>query len=107
MATGRKPRRARGGIEELPSGAVRVSVYAGIDPVSKRRNYLREVVPAGPRAYAEAERVRARLLNQVDERRQPKTRATVDQLLDRHFEHAELERTTLSTYMGYAKKHIR
>jgi hypothetical protein len=48
-----------------------------------------------------------RLLNQVDERRHPRTSATVDQLLDLHFELATLEPTTRSTYIGYANKHIR
>jgi hypothetical protein len=32
-----------------------VRVYAGIDPVTKRRHDLTEVVPAGPRAAALAE----------------------------------------------------
>ena len=58
-------------------------VYAGIDPVSKKRHYLVETVPAGPSAARDAERVRTRLLNQVDERRNPRTKATVNQLLDR------------------------
>jgi integrase len=46
----RHRKRQRGSVEELPSGALRVAVYAGIDPVAKRRHYLEEVVPAGPRA---------------------------------------------------------
>jgi len=49
MATSSKRRsRQRGAIEELPSGALRVRVYAGMDPISKKRIYLSEVVPAGP-----------------------------------------------------------
>ena len=55
--------RARGSIEAQPSGALRVRVYAGYDPVTN----LTEMVGAGPKAEAEAERVRTRLLNQVDE----------------------------------------
>src|SRR5207244_8974365 len=43
-------------IETLPSGSLRVRVYAGIDPVSKKRHYLVETVPAGPKAAAEARR---------------------------------------------------
>jgi integrase len=97
----------RGNVEELPSGSLRVSVYAGIDPVSKQRHYLREVVPAGPSAAAQAEKVARRLAGQVDERRHPRTKATVDQLLDKHFELATLERSTIATYQGYADKHIR
>lgn len=63
MATSdpRSPRRQRGSVEQLPSGALRVAVYAGIDSVSGRRHYLREVVPAGPAAAAEAQRVMRRL----------------------------------------------
>ncbi|MEU1606719.1 LacI family DNA-binding transcriptional regulator [Micromonospora matsumotoense] len=58
-------RRARGEIEQLPSGSLRVRVYAGIDPVSKRRRYLTETVPAGPVAARHADAVRRRLLDQV------------------------------------------
>jgi hypothetical protein len=43
-------------------------VYAGIDPVSKKKHYLVETVPAGPRAAKEAEQVRTRLLNQDSDR---------------------------------------
>ena len=63
----RRRTRARERIEELPSGALRVSVYAGIDAVSKKRHYLREVVPAGPKAMAEAEKVARRLACRVPE----------------------------------------
>jgi hypothetical protein len=40
----RRNRRQRGRIEELHSGALRVSVYAGTDPLTGRRHYLREGV---------------------------------------------------------------
>jgi LacI family xylobiose transport system transcriptional regulator len=42
--------RPRGLIETLPSGSLRVKVYAGIDPVSKKRLYLDETIPASPGA---------------------------------------------------------
>ncbi|WP_085916503.1 hypothetical protein [Pseudonocardia autotrophica] len=84
-----------------------MAVCAGIAPVSKRRRYLRETVPAGPSAQREAEKVMRRLATQVDERRSPRTGATVDQLLDKHFELADLDRDTLSTYRGYADRHVR
>ena len=67
-------------------------VYAGIDPVSKKTHDLVETVRAGP--LREAERVRTRLLNQVDERRNPRRKATLNQLLDRWLEVVELETTT-------------
>jgi hypothetical protein len=66
-------RRQRGGIDTLPSGALRVRVYAGLDPLTRRRNYLIEVIPPGPTAAREAEQARTRLLLQVDEKRNPRT----------------------------------
>lgn len=108
MAAKSKPRkRARGRIETLPSGSLRVKVYAGVDPVSKRAHYLTEVVPAGPKAWTEAEKVRTKLLNQVDERRNPKTRATVNQLLTRYFELLKVDTRTLEDYISLARNHIR
>lgn len=82
-------------------------MFAGYDPVTKRRHYLKEVVPAGPTAEKEAERVRTRLLNQVDEQRNPRTSATVNQLMDRYLEVLDVEDTTRWTYIGYIDKHIR
>lgn len=58
--------RPRGSIESLPSGSLRAKIYAGYDPVSGKRHYLDEVVPTGPRAAAEAEKVRTWLLREVD-----------------------------------------
>lgn len=66
-------------IDELPSGALRVRVYAGEDPVADKRHDLVEVIPSGPQAAALAEAARTRMLNEVDERRNPRTSATPDQ----------------------------
>lgn len=108
MAAGTgKRQRARGSIERLPSGSLRVKVYAGYDPLTGRRNYLSEIVPAGPKAATEAERVRTRLQNSVDERRNPTTRATLNQLLDRYFEVLDVGPTTRQRYEGIARVHIR
>jgi hypothetical protein len=53
-----------------------------IETVSKKKYYLTEVVPAGPKAAKEAAWVRTRRLNEVDEKRSPCTRETVNQLMD-------------------------
>jgi integrase len=103
----RPRRRARGRIEVLPSGALRVSVYAGLNPVTKQRHYLREVVPAGPKAAAQAEKVRTRLLSEVDDRRSARTNATIDQLLDRYLSVLKIEDTTRSGYERLIRLHIR
>src|ERR671912_1142091 len=99
--------RVRGLIEALPSGSLRVKVYAGVDPVSKKRIYLDETIPAGPRAAKQAEKARTRLLAQVDERRNPRTRATVDQMLGRYLTVLDVEPTTRVSYEGYIRNHIR
>jgi integrase len=99
MAGGARARaRQRGSIKPLPSGSLRVRVYAGLDAVTGQRHYLDEVVPAGPGAAAQAERVRTRLLAQVDERRNPKTRATLNQLLDRYLDVLDVEPATKRRY---------
>lgn len=57
-------------------------MYAGTDPVTGRDHYLTEVAPPGTDAEKEAERARTRLLSQVDEQRNPRTKAMVGELLD-------------------------
>jgi hypothetical protein len=93
-----------GNVEQLPSGALRVRIYAGIDPVTRKRHVPSQVVPAGPNAAAEAEKARARLLNQVDERRHPRTAATVGQLLERHLGELRVARKTLHMYQGVRRQ---
>ena len=99
--------RERGEIETLSSGSLRVKVYAGIDPLSGRRHYLTETVPAGPRALAEAKKARTRLIGQVDEQRNPRTRATVDQLMDRYLDVLDVEVTTRARYDAAIRLHVR
>lgn len=69
--------------------------------------YLTEVVPPGPRAGHEAERIRTRMLSQVDERRNPRTRATVGQLLDKWLEVLDVDPSTRRGYSNNIRKHIR
>lgn len=100
-------RRRRGEIATLPSGSLRVKVYAGVDPLSGKRHYLTATIPAGPTAAADAEKARTRLQSQVDERRNPRTKATVDQLMDRYLSLLDVDVTTRTSYEGYIRNHIR
>ena len=103
-------RRSRGSISWLPSGAARVSVYGGVDVLTGKQIRLRETVSARTtrrETEREAEKVKTRLLNQVDERRSPRTGATVNQLLDKWLEVLDVERTTITGYIGKIEKHIR
>ena len=107
VSLSRSKRRNRGEIESLPSGSFGVRVYAGIDALSGKRNYLVKTVPASPKAEAEAERVRVKLVNQVDERRNPRTKATVNQLMDRYLELLDVEESTKERYEQAIRVHIR
>jgi integrase len=78
-----------------------------VDPLTKRRHDLTEIIPAGPDAARLAEQARTRLLNQVDERRNPRTKATVNQLLDRWLEVLHVEPSTRRGYVRKVEKHIR
>jgi LacI family xylobiose transport system transcriptional regulator len=71
-------RRARGEIEQLPSGSLRVRVYLGIDRTTGKRRYLQRTVPAGPAAQQEAEAVRAALISEVRQHRELLTRPEDD-----------------------------
>jgi len=105
-----RQKRSRGLIDRLPSGSLRVRVYAGYDSVTEKRHYLSETVPARAseqETLREAEKVRTRLVNQVDERRNPRTRTTMNQLLDRWLEVVQLEKTTRQGYVGKIDKHLR
>jgi integrase len=105
-----RAKRQRGLIDRLPSGSLRVRVYAGIDPVTRKRHYLSETVPPASterETLREAERVRTRLVNQVDERRNPRTRATMGELLDRWLDVVKIEPKTRQGYIAKIEKHIR
>jgi integrase len=75
-------------------GRLRVRVYSGMDPISRRRMYLTEVVPPGSKAGDQAKKVLSRLLHQVDQKRNPRTRATVGQLLDRWLQVLDVDPST-------------
>jgi hypothetical protein len=71
-----KKKRQPGNDETLPSGSIRVRVYAGIDPVTNVARYLRATVPPGPDQKREVERVKAEFIAQVRAQRHPRTDAT-------------------------------
>jgi len=54
--------------------------------VTKKRHDLVEVIPPGPQAERKARAACDRLVSQVDEKRNPRTSATVDQLLVRYLD---------------------
>ncbi|GJF01646.1 hypothetical protein [Pseudonocardia sp. D17] len=108
MAKAVNPRkRQQGSIDELPGGALRVRVYAGVDPITKRRHDLVEAVSPGPKAWDRAGEIRLRFVAEVKQRRSPRTTATVDQLLDRYLDQHQGGRRTATGYREYVDKHVR
>jgi integrase len=53
------------------------------------------------------EKAARRLGTQLDERRSPRTSATVNQMLDKYSEFIDRDASTVSTYVGYADRQIR
>jgi integrase len=74
--------RERGHVYQRPNVTWRVIVSAGRDPITKRDRRLTGTA----KTAKEAERLRTRLLAQIDERRVPNTKATVRYLLERWLE---------------------
>jgi len=94
-------RRARGHIRRR-GGSFQVLVYAGTDPLTGKPNYLTE----STRDEAQAQKILTRLLAQVDEQRNPRTRATVDQLMDRYLDVLDVEDTTRARYESVIRLHV-
>jgi integrase len=99
-------KRQRGEIETLPSGSLRVRVYAGIDLISGEKHHLIEVIPAGKDAAKLAEKARTRMQAEVDERRNPRTKATIAQLMERYLDVLSIEYTTRAGYERLVRLHI-
>jgi integrase len=96
----------RGSIDILPSGSLRVRVYAGLTPDTKRPRYLAETIPSGPDAEHEAEQARLRLISIVVQQRGLRLNATLDELITRHIALMPAATTTKTNYRGYHNKHI-
>ena len=94
-------RRGRGHIRRR-GGSFQVLVYAGTDPLTGKPHYLTE----STRDEAQAQKVLTRLLAQVDEQRNPRTKATLGAALEAWLRTHEAEETTLDGYRGYVRRTI-
>src|SRR6185437_13619851 len=90
----------------LPSGALRVRLYAGQDPLTKKRHTLTKTIPAGPGAQKQAEAALDQMQREVGDRTAPRTSATVDQLLERYLDQFSGGENTLELYRGHIRNHI-
>ncbi len=92
-----------GYIQRLPSGAFRVSVYAGTDPVTGKQRRLRETCPDEAAASATL----GKLLRQAQSHQAPNRDATFGLVLDKYLEVTDLAESTLATHESYIKRVIR
>lgn len=93
---------AKGHIEQLPSGRYRASVYAGIDPVTRRQRYLKKICPDETAAAIAL----GELLKQAGNHRFPGQDATLGEALRRYLEVADLEVSTREAHEGYIRRTI-
>ncbi|GAA3817627.1 hypothetical protein GCM10022206_65100 [Streptomyces chiangmaiensis] len=78
-------------------------VYAGRDPLTKKDLYLHEQATTPE----EAEKVRTRLLHEVDEQRHPKSQVALSFLLDRWLGIAELDETSYERTEGLIRNYLK
>jgi integrase len=96
--------KARSGyIQQLPSGAFRVSVYAGTDPLTGRQIRLRRTCKTRRAAQIEL----GRLLEQAAAGRQPGTDVSVAQLMDKYAEVADWDLSTRKANEYYIRQVIK
>ena len=89
-----------GYIQRLPSGAFRVSVYAGTDPVTGKQRRLRETCPDEVTATAAL----GRMLKQAQSHQAPNRDATFGLVLDKYLEVTDLAESTLATHESYIRR---
>ena len=97
------PRVAKGHIEQLASGSFRVSVYAGIDPLTRQQIRLRSTARDERQAQIEL----GKLLKEASEGRTPEADATMARLLDEYAAVAEWEVSTRQTNEGFIRRTIK
>jgi integrase len=95
-------RRERGHIRQR-GNSFQVLVYAGVDPLTGKAHYLTESTPS----EAQARKILTRLLGQVDERRNARTKATLATALDAWLRVHEAEESTLRSYDRYGRRYIK
>jgi integrase len=107
MAAKRSGGRQRGNIEER-GGALRVRLYAGTDPVTRRQVYLRATVPGTDKAaYRKADDKLSEFRTQVLKQRSAASAVPFSHAIDEWLRTSEIEASTRMTYLGYITNHIK
>jgi integrase len=100
-------RRKRGNVR-VRGNSLQVRVYAGVDPVTGKPNYLTETIKGTDKAAQRlADKAMTRLQAQVDEQRSSSTSVTLSYAIDEWLRTADIEDTTRHGYVGYIERTIR
>jgi integrase/DNA-binding transcriptional regulator YhcF (GntR family) len=92
-----------GHVEQLPSGSYRVSVYAGVDPITRREIRFRSTVKGETQAKIEL----GKLLQKAIDGRNPESGVTVARLLDEYESIAQWDVSTRATNGGFIRRTIK
>jgi integrase len=93
----------RRGFVRRRGNSFEVVVYAGVDPLTGKDRYLSR----STKDEREVDKIRSRLLAQVDRQRAPATNATLGYTVDAWLEVHEAEALTLDGYRGYVERTIK
>ncbi|GAA2755894.1 tyrosine-type recombinase/integrase [Actinopolymorpha rutila] len=102
VAKTRGRRRERGYVRRR-GNSFQVLVYSGVDPLTGKDSYLTE----STKDERQVEKIRTRLLAQVDQQRQATTKASLAYVLDSWLDVHEAEPTTLAGYRRAAETRIK
>ncbi|MEV5302776.1 site-specific integrase [Amycolatopsis methanolica] len=107
MARTRPEARQRGRIEQR-GDSLRVVLYAGIDPVTGRRSYLRETIKGSDdAAWRKAENTLTQFRAKVIKQRSTASTVKFGYAIDEWLRTADLETSTRDGYMGYIDRVIK
>ncbi len=99
--------RRKGNIEER-GGALRVRVYAGIDPVTNRQSYLRDTIPGtDDAAWRKAENKLTEFRAQVLKQRTVASSVPFGKAVNEWMQNSEVVDSTRDGYVNYIERYIR
>lgn len=108
MADSRSATARRSGNIEERGGALRVRLYAGLDPVTGRQSYLRATIPGTDEAaWRSARKKLTEFQAQVIKQRNAPTSVTVAYAVDEWLRTSEVEDSTRAGYVNYIERYIR
>jgi integrase len=107
MTAARSDGRQRGRIEER-GDSLRVIYYAGMDPVTGKRSYLRETINGTDKAARDkADDKLAEFRTRVAKQRSASSTVAFDHAVNEWLRHSEIEDSTRAGYVNYIRRYIR